>query len=251
MNAKEFSIRFYLLIAGSLLLLSAFLYLLHYAIFSDSHHIFIYLLGDFAFLPIEVLFVTLIIDRVLEQREKRSRMEKLNMVIGTFFSEVGSELLAHLSSFDLNCNDIRECLILGPEWKLEEFDLASQTVAEHDCMIGQSDDELDDLRGFLLSRRPFLITMLENSSLLEHETFTDLLWAVFHLTEELKYRTMLEQLPEMDHQHICSDIARAYGLLVREWLAYMRHLKSEYPYLYSLAMRTNPFNPKSSPVIED
>jgi hypothetical protein len=116
-------------------------------------------------------------------------------------------------------------------------------------MIGRSDEDLDELRGFLLSRRAFLLTMLENPSLLEHETFTDLLWAVFHLAEELKYRTMLDKLPEMDQEHLCSDIARAYGLLVREWLAYMRHLKNDYPYLYSLAMSTNPFNPESSPII--
>jgi len=239
-----------LLMAGLLVLLSASLYLIHYAIFRDSQHIFIYLLGDIAFLPIEVLFVTLIIDRVLTERERRSRMEKLNLVIGAFFSEMGSQLLTHLASFDLNCDQLRDCMNLGPEWKLEEFEIARKKAAAHDCMIGRNDDDLDDLRGFLLSRRSFMLTLLENPSLLEHETFTDLLWAVFHLTEELKYRTMLDKLPEMDHQHLCSDIARAYGLLVREWLAYMKHLENDYPYLYSLAVRTNPFNPKSSAVIE-
>ncbi len=232
------------------MLLSACLYLIHYAIFRDSQHIFIYLLGDIAFLPIEVLFVTLIIDRVLTERERRSRLEKLNLVIGAFFSEMGSQLLKHLASFDLNCNQLRDCMNLGPEWKLEEFEIAREKAATHDCMIGRNDDDLDDLRGFLLSRRSFMLTLLENPSLLEHETFTDLLWAVFHLTEELKYRTMLDKLPEMDHQHLCSDIARAYGLLIREWLAYMKHLKSNYPYLYSLAERTSPFNPQSSAVIE-
>ena len=35
-------------------------------------------------------------------------------------------------------------------------------------------------------------------------------------------------------------------LLVREWLSYMEHLKSDYPYLFSLAVRTNPFDPNAS-----
>jgi hypothetical protein len=39
--------------------------------------------GDLAFIPIEVLIVTLIIDQVLESWEKKRRMEKGNMVIGT------------------------------------------------------------------------------------------------------------------------------------------------------------------------
>jgi hypothetical protein len=42
------------------------------------------------------------------------------------------------------------------------------------------------------------------------------------------------------------DIKRVYQLLVREWLSHMEHLKSDYPYLFSLAVRTNPFNPEAS-----
>ncbi len=238
------------MVAGLLVLLSAVLYLIHYAIFRDPHHIFIYLVGDLAFLPIEVLFVTFIIDRVLQEREKRSRIERLNLIIGAFFSEMGYQLLAHLSEFDVRCDEVRDCLVLKPEWRLEDFEIASQSLTTHDCMIGRNEDDLDDLRGFLLSRRPFMLTLLENPSLFEHETFTDLLWAVFHLTEELKYRTLFDNLPDMDQEHICSDIARAYGLLVREWLSYMKHLRKEYPYLYSLAVRTNPFNPEASPIIK-
>jgi len=43
-----------------LVVLSIIFYLIHYAIFRDSHHIFIYLIGDIAFVFIEVLMVTLI-----------------------------------------------------------------------------------------------------------------------------------------------------------------------------------------------
>jgi hypothetical protein len=81
----------------SLVLLSAILYLFHYILFRDSHHIFLYLIGDIAFLPIQVLLVTLIIDRLLNVREKRSLLKKLNMVIGAFFSEVGTDLLKSFS----------------------------------------------------------------------------------------------------------------------------------------------------------
>jgi hypothetical protein len=40
----------------------------------------------------------------------------------------------------------------------------------------------------LLSKRDFLVALMENPNLLEHESFTDLLWAVFHLVEELAVR---------------------------------------------------------------
>jgi hypothetical protein len=105
------------------------------------------------------------------------------------------------------------------------------------------------MREYLQTKRDFLLTLLENPTLLEHETFTDLLWAVFHLTEELKYRNLIEGLPDADHEHLCNDIARAYGLLLKEWLVYLEHLKDNYPYLFSLAVRMNPLDPEASAVI--
>jgi hypothetical protein len=235
---------------GLLVLASAILYLIHYAIFRDPHHIYIYLLGDIAFLPIEILFVTLIIDRVLSQREKRSRLDKLNMVIGAFFSETGIQLLGYLSEFDITRKQIGECLAPEANWKREDFISAQKSVEKYECMIGRDDKLLQEMREFLLSNREFLLTLLENPALMEHETFTDLLWAVFHLTEELKYRYILEDLPDIDHEHLNGDIARAYNLLLREWLSYMEHLKENYPYLYSLALRMNPLDPDASPVFK-
>lgn len=61
------------ILAGLLLLaLSSSLYFAHYIIFRDAHHIFLYLLGDVAFLPVEVLLVTMIIHRLLDEREKQT-----------------------------------------------------------------------------------------------------------------------------------------------------------------------------------
>lgn len=92
--------------------------------------------------------------------------------------------------------------------------------------------------------------LLRNGNLLEHQRFTDMLWAVFHLTDELQRRGDLADLPEADLDHLTGDLRRAHQRLVLQWLAYMRHLKANYPYLFSLAIRTNPFNPDASPVIE-
>ena len=56
----------------TLIALSIAFYLLHYTIFKDSHHIFIYMIGDVAFVFIEVLLVTLIIHQVLSMKERKS-----------------------------------------------------------------------------------------------------------------------------------------------------------------------------------
>lgn len=96
-----------------------------------------------------------------------------------------------------------------------------------------------------------MLRLLENQNLLEHDAFTGLLMAVFHLAEELESRPDLSGLSELDLRHIAGDMQRAYSLLISEWLSYMKHLRDNYPYLFSFAMRTNPFDPNASPEIKE
>jgi len=237
------------LLALALVVLSAILYSIHFAIFRDPHHIYIYLLGDIAFLPIEVLLVTIIIHQLLTEREKRSRLEKLNMVIGAFFSEAGTGLLTRFSDYDPKLDEVKKNLIPKAEWSDKEFSDLSVTLKGYPFSIDIRKADVEGLRRFLLDKREFLLRLLENPNLLEHETFTQLLQAVFHLTEELANRDDLAQLPGSDYEHIAGDIKRAYVLLANEWVDYMRHLKNNYPFLFSLAMRTNPFDQDASVIV--
>ena len=236
-------------LALALIATSVILYFIHYAIFRDAHHIFIYMVGDIAFVPIEVLLVTLIVHRLLSQREKRALLEKLNMVIGVFFSEVGTGLLTVFSDSDPKLDEIKGRLICCSDWSEKEFYDASKLLRSHEYGIAIEKVDLEALRALLIEKREGLMRLLENPNLLEHDTFTHLLQAVFHLTEELASRDDLDKLPDSDRAHLAGDVKRAYGLLVSEWLAYMKHLKNNYPYLFSLAMRTNPFDQSASVVV--
>lgn len=233
-----------------LIVLSAVLYTVHFAIFKDSYHIFIYLVGDIAFVPIEVLLVTLIIHRLLEQREKKSRMRKLNMVIGAFFSEIGTKLLTYFSDFDPKLDEIKKDLVVSNDWSEDEFMCVKKRLKTYEYSVDIKKIDLQQLYYFLLGKRDFMIRLIENQNLLEHESFTDLLWAVFHLLEELGSRVDLKNLESSDFDHFANDIKRPYTLLVIEWLDYMEHLKDSYPYLFSLAMRTNPFDEEASPIVK-
>lgn len=229
-----------------LILLSIFFYGIHYAIFRDAHHIFIYLIGDIAFVFIEVLLVTLIIHHILSEREKQAMLKKLNMVIGAFFSEVGTPLLKYFSKFDTNAEQLSKHLIVDSNWSPEHFTQMQEILKKHEHKIDSKAGDLTELRSFIVEKRAFLLRLLENPNLLEHELFTELLWAVFHLTEELSFRNSVTNLPDSDYKHLNGDIRRAHTLLVREWLSHMEHLKNDYPYLFSLAVRTNPFDPNAS-----
>ena len=234
-----------------LVLLSALLYLLHFSIFRDAHHIFIYLLGDIAFIPIEVLVVTLIIHELLSRREKKTMLNKLNMVVGVFFSEAGNELLRRITGFSGNAGTY--CDILKPKanWGPPQFRDALRRASSIDPRLDCRKDDLKELQTYLLEKRTCLMRLLENPNLLEHEAFTDVLWAVVHLTEELAARDLSQPPADADARHLTGDIKRAYECTVAAWLEYMQHLKSAYPYLFSLAVRQNPFDAAASVTVTE
>jgi voltage-gated potassium channel len=188
---------------------------------------------------------------MLVRRDMQVRMNKLNMVIGVFFSEVGLRLLAMFSAADPRLEDIRGKLMVTGKWTDQEFRKVSAEIRAYDCTIRTDTLDLAQLQAFTSQKRDFLVRLLENPLLLEHETFTDLLRAVFHLAEELSYRTDLSGLPASDLGHLAFDIKRAYTLLISEWLDYMRHLKINFPYLFSLALRTNPFDRQAQVVVRE
>lgn len=207
--------------------------------------ILIIILGVGAFLGV----IANSLEIMLNIREKNLRNEKINIIIGAFFSEAGTELITYLSSFDQAFDKIREKLILGDNCSNNNFNLINKQLKNYQYKINLDKSTLPQLRKFFIKRKDFLLRLLENPYLLEHESFTELLMAVFHLEQELEHREGFEQLPEEDLEHLTNDIKRVYTLLIHQWLDYMQYLKKNYPYLFSLAMRINPFNPDASPIV--
>jgi hypothetical protein len=240
---------FILTLAAIFLLLSGITYVVHYLIFRDVHHIFIYLVGDLAFLPLEVLLVVLIIERILTRRETQAKLQKLNMVVGAFFSEIGNYLLKSLLEHFYNKEEISQHLNVTAAWTKKDFQRAADFAYHLPVDVDCRSLDLGQLKEFLSGRREFLLTLLENPSLLENDCFTDLLWAVTHLDEELEARPSLSNLTDKDLDHIAGDIRRMYDHLASEWLDYAEHLESNYPYLFSLILRTHPFQEHPSPLI--
>ncbi|MEE4352161.1 MAG: hypothetical protein V2J25_04755 [Desulfatiglans sp.] len=244
------SVRWQILLGLLLLALSVFFYFIHYLIFSDLHHISIFALGDISFVFVEVLLVTLIIHRVLDEREKKIRLEKMNMVIGVFFSEVGTKLLEIISKWDPQIENIQQEWDLEGESSRHKFERISAYLKKHDYDIQSDKPDWEALREFLIDKRDCLMRLLENPNLLEHESFTDALWPTFHLAEELEAHVGIENISEADHKHLCRDTMRVYGTLALQWISYMEHLKANYPYLFSFSLRINPFEKGATPAVD-
>jgi hypothetical protein len=233
----------------ALVVLSVVIYSIKYLILGDALNTYLFVFNALGFLPINVLFVTLVINKLLSVRAKRDRLEKINMVIGMFFTEIGTQLLTYFSDYDPGIGKLKAHLLVKENWSDEKFVSVKEIIGGHECKTDGGKIDFEMLQAWLKEKRDFLLRLLENPALLEHESFTDLLRAVSHLEDELGRRKDFKNLPAQDLHHLNGDVNRVYSHLVVQWLGYMQYLKKNYPYLFSLAMRINPFDENASPVV--
>lgn len=192
-----------------------------------------------------------ITDLFVNRREESLRRQKLDMVTGLFFSEMGNELLKRFTRLDPEAKTLHSILRLSEDWKDEDFDKAYKALKKHCLAIDSRRADILTLQEYLQNRADLLLRLIENPIIQEHENFSELLRAVFHLRDELLNRSALFKLPDSDRKHLEGDIVRAYNLLIFEWLRYIRYLKNSYEYLFSLAMRVNPFDPEADAVVKN
>lgn len=214
-------------------------------LFGQIMVIVIVLIGVFSFLGLAAT----VIDVLIEKREKSLRSHRLSMITGAFFSEVGLKTLKFFTSADPNIKVMQKFLIVSDNWSKDDFRKAHENLNSLNYNVDINKIDLENLRSILVEKRPFLLDLLELPLLVERYIFTDLQRSLFHIIEELSFRNDFKDLPKSDLNHLADDITRAYLPLVNQWLIYMEYMKNSYPYLFSLAMRTNPFDPKASPVV--
>ena len=207
--------------------------------------IVIILVGLTSFLTI----LTNLTQAFIQQGQQRLHRHRLNMLIGVFFTEAGNELLRLFSRFDPHISTMRQDLEITPEWTTEEFNRLKTHLSGYHYDVDAALLELGVVKEFLKEKGDLLLRQLENDDLARNESYAELLWATVHLRDELLARRRLDDLPDSDLAHIVVDIKRAYGLLTRQWLDYMQYLKNRYPFLFSLALRTNPFAESASAIV--
>lgn len=230
--------------------LSMGLYAIQLYLFHSPRDTYFYLFQDVAFLPMQVAIVTVVLQSMISNREKKERLKQLNIVISSFFGEVGTDIIVDLNAFNQDREGICEHLKIDGTWQKKDFAKAIEIVRTYDFPMDAREGDLADLKSSLIEKHSFYHIMLQNQNLLEHETFSDMLWAVFHLMDEMIARDSLSDLPQADLEHLSLDIKRAYSTLLVEWINYMEHLQTEYPYLFSLAVRKNPFDKNRSVIFQ-
>ncbi|WP_235070221.1 hypothetical protein [Turicibacter sp. TJ11] len=233
-----------IIIGGGLLLLSLILHYIHVLIFKDIHHTMIFLVADIAFIPMEVFFTSMILERMLERREKEHGKEKLNMLVGVFYAEIGTQLLGYFVEQDDRVSICKKLRIKDPSiWDEDYFKRLQQLNSTYHYEVSLEKVDLIQLKELLHDGKNLLITLMTTESLHDHETFTEMLMLIMHLKEELDLRD-ISSLNESERLHLEQDMTALYRYLTYEWCYYLNYLSKHYPGLFNTAIMLSPFNKK-------
>ncbi len=213
-----------------LILSSMVLYALHYLLFKDAHHIFIFLASDIAFVPIEILLVGLIFDQMIKENEKKHKLEKLNLIIGVFFTEIGKDLFTLLLKMLKEKKKLEKILLVKQNWKKRKFEQIKTDIGKMNFELKLEKKYIFELKKILKKKRKFLISLLQNPVILDHDLFTDLLRSVFYLEEELS--DVEKNIEKRKMKIIEQDIKRTIRLLTVSWLNYAEYLVKEQKYIF-------------------
>lgn len=224
---REFFIKAILLIV-----LSTILYSIHYCVFGQFESTMYYTFLDIAFIPVNILIVTLVFDSISEKREKQKRLNKLNMLIGLFFNEMGCAVMKILIQGDKEARNLIE--------NFDSLEDVERNIKIHNHAIDIEKIDLESLENILINNRDLIINLIGNPNILEHESFAELLMAVAHLRDEIVFRKN-HGFEDEDKLHLTGDIMRVYKSITLQWVGYLKHLEKDYPYLYNAAISINPY----------
>lgn len=233
-----------------LLFISLFFFTLQQFIFHNLHESGFLLFQDLMFMPIEILLVTFILDKILRDREKKERLQHQNIVINSFFSEIGTDTIRLLNKDIVNFKELSILLCMNQDWNNVKFDNTLKVLNSFSYQFNITHDSLNVIKSALSKNKAYILSFFSNPNLLEIDSFTNMLWALYHLIDELEHRTNIFELPDSDIEHLKNDIIRIYGMLICLWVIYMKNLKVKYPYLWSLALRINPFSENNDAIIK-
>ena len=108
-------------LAIGLIIASAILYTIAYFGFHEPDKVIFYIVIDLAFIPLDILIVALVIESLIEKKERETVLEKLDMILGVFFSEIGDELLETFTKINASSDEIIKNLENIENWRKKDY----------------------------------------------------------------------------------------------------------------------------------
>ena len=164
----------------ALIVLSAAIYLLQVLIFHDERTTAFYLLQDLAFMPVTIAIATLVVGELVDEREKKERLEKTKMLTSSFFTGIGAFLIREILRMTDADGFVHEVVKNGAEQSGTVGEIQRQLENEklnvHIDAAGYT-----KIQQIIRSNQTNILVIASNPLIIEHECFSEMLWGVFHL----------------------------------------------------------------------
>ncbi len=219
-----------------LIILSAAIYGLQLIIFRDPQTTAFYIFQDMAFMPFTIAIATIVVGEVMNDRERKERLEKTQMLTSSFFTELGAELLFELTDLaeaDDTFIHAFESTRITDESSLHAM---QELTRNSKFKIHLTEESYNSIRTMIREHRTMLLVISSNPLLLEHEDFTNMLWSIFHLLDEFRLRGDYQNFSQQDLSHIETDLAETMQLLIISWYVNILYTKNHYPNFFNTAL---------------
>ncbi len=220
---------------------SVIMYAVHFLIFKNFHHIAIFFVHDIAFMPLEVILVTLFFDRIIDKAHEEENQSKLSIIETLFFNESGGHMLQYLTSFDPHSDQLAGILDVNMSWKSSDYLNARKQLKNYSFQLDVQKVDFFGLHYHLNERHAYYRNILENPALTQSSEFTELVMKIYLMWEELDCRTDLYNLDLTEKHYLGELLTEIYEELVEYWLDNAHnHSIHNRPRLHRL-IETSPF----------
>ena len=152
-------------------------------IFHDERTTAFYLLQDLAFMPVTIAIATLVVGELVDEREKKERLEKTKMLTSSFFTGIGAFLIREILRMTDADGFVHEVVKNGAEQSGTVGEIQRQLENEklnvHIDAAGYT-----KIQQIIRSNQTNILVIASNPLIIEHECFSEMLWGVFHLMDE-------------------------------------------------------------------
>lgn len=196
---------------------------------------------ELAFMPVYVFITAVFAERMLSRSEKAEMSRRTNALVGTFYNEIGYDIIKKLIKFDSNSDTLRNKISIDSGLDSPKVKAIHRLAETYTYGSPKDKEDILEIGELLAAKKDFMLIMMSNASLLEKDEFSELLLSVNHIHEALKTIDDISAMSDDLVDHFHSDIEKAYRCLIGVWVSYLSFIKNEDPYLYILAVAKNPF----------
>ncbi len=227
------------------ILLSVWILVIHtilFFFFRESPELWYGQLFRFAFLPVQLLFTSVLVYNYIRIKELRQKRKNMSLQLNLFFTEIGNGILVFLKKIDNNIEEIESILQGTRKHDDNFFDRVEMKIMRYQSEINIQSIYSTELLNFLLDKIELIHNFMTNPLLIENESFGNLLWTIYRFLEEYKFNIDSGYQDNKKTTYTFDMLKKIEDQLLREWIKYLIDLKTFYPDRFSYAILNSPFD---------